>query len=70
VNIWGVVLVLLGSVRRPPIGGKIRGGARSTRRLSMRPNCMPNVTVISKRRVCVGSTRSRHPSFDGIYELR
>jgi len=31
----------------------------------MRPNDVPNVTVVSKRRVCLDTTRSRHPSFNG-----
>ncbi|HEY4814943.1 MAG TPA: hypothetical protein VIH58_09725, partial [Chthoniobacterales bacterium] len=36
----------------PPIGsGPAAAG-------SMRPNGVPNVTVVSKRRVCLGSTRS------------
>jgi hypothetical protein len=32
---------------------------------SVRPKGVPNATVIWKRRVCLGSARSRHPSFDG-----
>ena len=31
----------------------------------MRRNGAPNLTAVSKRRVRVGSTRSRHPSFGG-----
>jgi hypothetical protein len=46
---------------RPPVGvRRLPGGC-----LVNEGNDVPNVTVVSERRVCVSLTRSRHPSFNG-----
>jgi hypothetical protein len=45
----------------PPGSGPAAAG-------SMKPNGVPNVTVVSKRRVCVGSTHIC--SFDNMIDLR